>query len=97
MPLHQTQIENWAQQLKCSPDRFEIAAIIINRYKNFESAMALLFDLPMCDARDYLLQAAKYLRDYYATWPEPKAPLSKEWLASFVTHYKTEVQDYVNH
>lgn len=83
-------IRDWAQQLECNPTEYDVAAHLINKNRNFETAMAVVFGLKWTVHEEYLRNAAKYLREQ---WQDGDIA-TVEWLDAFVQHYISEVAAY---
>jgi hypothetical protein len=85
-------LEMWGRQLKCPPDRFEIAATILNGdgNTNLLTPMALIFDVNATAKLAWLNQVKEYFREAVSSWP-PGTKTNATWLKAFVDHYLTEV------
>jgi hypothetical protein len=69
---------------------FTLASTLINRYKNFSSALHLIFGLSWHNHRDYLHRCKEHLMQ---VWTKDQVA-TEEWLQQFVQYYITEVEQY---
>ena len=84
-------IVTWAKQLKVEEDPLVIAAEILNKYKNYQSACCLIFGLSATLHRDWIRAAAAYLEENIKSWPEGTLA-TKDWLLMFKSHYIEKAQ-----
>jgi len=84
-------IKDWAEKiLKVPADPFEVAAALVTRYRNFQSATAILFGLSMVTHKDYIINCAKY---WETNFP-PGSVADKVYCVQFQKHYIEEVVPY---
>ena len=69
---------------------YDLAAVVINRHKNFSSAVSMSFGLKWSTHRDYLQRAKEHLMEVW----EKDQVATAEWLQQFVTYYVTEKEIY---
>jgi hypothetical protein len=86
-------INEWAKMLKCEPNAFHIAAGLINKYKNWQSACYLIFGLSVHNHRDWIVACAKHMEENCG-WVDKETPMTVEYLIEFQNYYVTEVAKY---
>ena len=88
-------LKHYCVMLKLPPETTDvgvIAASIINTYKNYETAVAILFDLSWKDHTDWLRACADHLRE---SWNIAEhGMITSEWLWGFQQYYVTEKAEY---
>jgi hypothetical protein len=86
-------INDWATKiLKCPPDRYSVAAELINNYRNFETAVAISFGLSFATHKEYATNAAKHWKEAFLADPNAKA--TPEYVVAFRDYYIAEVVPY---
>lgn len=83
-------IIDWAKALKCEPNPYAIAVVLINVNKNYDTAMSCIFGLSWYNHTQYLQRVTEYFR---SVWPADGVATT-EWLAAFVKHYVEEKEAY---
>lgn len=84
-------IADWASQLGCKPNAWDVAVHLINVNKNYSTAMAVCFGLSWNTNKDYLLKVTQY---FQSVWDPLKDKATVEWLGQFVDHYITDKEKY---
>ncbi len=83
--------KRWAEQvLKCPNTPFDIAAALVTKYRNFQTAVAVLFGLSVKDHREWVLACAEHWRANF-----PKGSVADyNYCVQFQQYYITEVAKY---
>lgn len=84
-------IASWSKILGCKSDAYSLAAALINKHKNFQSASAVLFGLSWRTHKEWLKKVSEY---WQASWTVKDAVCTAEWCYAFQQHYITEVAKY---
>lgn len=83
-------LADYAKVLGCKAEVFEMACVLINKYKNFQTACAIMFGLSFRDNRDYLVKCAEHLQSVLV----PGTVATSQWLVQFRDYYMSEVEKY---
>lgn len=84
-------INDWATKiLKCPPDRYSVAAHLINEFRNFETAVALVFGLSFATHKEYASDAAKHWKENF----DASSKATPEYVVQFRDYYIAEVVHY---
>lgn len=83
-------IAHWASVMKAPAEPYALAVTLINKNRNYQTAMALIFGLSWVHHKEYLQRVCKY---FEANWSAEDVA-NVEWLTAFVDHYVTEVEKY---
>jgi len=87
-------VSDWATKILKLPadkaDRFHVAAEMINQYKNFQTAVALVFGLSFATHKEYAVAAAEHWKANFGK--DEKA--TAEYVVQFRDYYINEVVAY---
>lgn len=83
-------LATWALQLGCPNDPFEIGAHLINKAKNFQTAVHVVFGLSYRTHKEYALRCATYWK---SIWPADGVCTAK-WCIDFQQHYVADIEKY---
>lgn len=86
-------IKAWAKMLGCNNDVYSVAAQLINKNKNFQSACAVLMNLSFRTHKEYLVKCSKYLETMWKGYGDT-AVCNADWIYKFQQHYINEVDSY---
>lgn len=87
-------IKDWAEKILKLPEGeqtpFDVAAALVTRNRNFQTAAAILFGLSTVTHLDYIKAAAKHWEDNF-----PKGSVAdKQYCIDFQKYYIDEVAPY---
>lgn len=83
-------LAQWSVMLKCENTPFAIAAELVNKAKNFQTAVHVLFGLSWRTHAPYAKKCADYWREI---WPKDGV-CTAQWCIEFQNHYITEKEAY---
>ena len=86
-------INDWAKLLKVEAKPHVIAAELIRKHKNYQTACFLVFGLSVHEHKEYTVAAAKHMQEAIEAAPKGTV-VTGEWLNQFVQYYVTEVVPY---
>jgi hypothetical protein len=86
-------IEKWAKLLKVKPNEWDIACHMINVVKNYDTAMAVCFNLSWRKDKIWLRKCSDYFQQMWKGYgPDAKADVN--WLYAFTQMYIKDVAAY---